>query len=782
MTELNRSTPISAVRQFAIKQGLDLNDELAELADAGRDKRVVLYDILHKGGWPEGLEGFMEARRRSGWSQGGWKLPSSNRTEPRLVPVLADQERAHSAPPVRRLQGDSLASSPLFARATAASTASARFAQSLPVTPSATPPSMVRSGIATPPSFVRPGVGATASGVRSLSRSPNMPIRQADSSPIGSPRLGERALSRSPGSSLSRVAEGAVHGQGNDPHGVGAPFAQTPSRVRRGEPGAGARLTTPFFDQRPVVPSPPNLRAPHTVERMGSPGPAATGESPDAFFHERRWSGDAEWEGRTSPVGRRSPSPYLMPEVTSAADAISFAPVPAPVATPQDPMNTDVGTQKVSPVMVSMSPSSSAERQRRSVTISAPSASPIRTSRRPSHDNRGKVSASALGFLQTADGSAAFGEDRLAAVGEEGSEGRCAGVDHLAVTFGCPPPVASTWLEMLGMVMDRIPHAMLVVDMCVPGLPMVFCNTAMVALTGYSKEQLEGQNCRMLQGPRTEASAVHQIVESIRAVTRVAVRITNYRADGSEFINVLSMVPVRDSMSTCRFSIGVLCDLESGERDAASLDALYVLPCSPSPVLFPSAFPLSPSLGPLVRYHALPTRFDADLQVLPSPSSLRTALLTLPLCPLLILPRYPFFDLLRLPVLQPPTYGQEGQLEAVGPEVQAAQRLQWRPLLTRFTRLLWTADYGAAFRQLLEHPLSVLLFTQWLEQEKPELKAQLELLLLVREMQAHPDRPPSARALELCTGYMGDEDLINADEAVKKVLPTESPLGATECH
>ena len=74
--------------------------------------------------------------------------------------------------------------------------------------------------------------------------------------------------------------------------------------------------------------------------------------------------------------------------------------------------------------------------------------------------------------------------------------------------MGVAPPSGGTWLDQLCEVLERIPHAVAVTDMKIPGLPMTFCNAAMVALTGYSKQNSQGRNCRFLQGKRTEAAAV----------------------------------------------------------------------------------------------------------------------------------------------------------------------------------------------------------------------------------------------------------------------------------
>ena len=50
-----------------------------------------------------------------------------------------------------------------------------------------------------------------------------------------------------------------------------------------------------------------------------------------------------------------------------------------------------------------------------------------------------------------------------------------------------------------------------------------------------------------LQGPGTEGSMVRQMVTHLRSAKATTVQITNYRKDGSTFMNALSLMPVNDS-------------------------------------------------------------------------------------------------------------------------------------------------------------------------------------------------------------------------------------------
>ena len=67
----------------------------------------------------------------------------------------------------------------------------------------------------------------------------------------------------------------------------------------------------------------------------------------------------------------------------------------------------------------------------------------------------------------------------------------------------CDRRAPAVGLDMLCEVAEQMPHAIAVTDMKIPGLPVTFCNSAMVNLTQYPKEHTQGRNCRFLQGKGT---------------------------------------------------------------------------------------------------------------------------------------------------------------------------------------------------------------------------------------------------------------------------------------
>jgi PAS domain S-box-containing protein len=127
---------------------------------------------------------------------------------------------------------------------------------------------------------------------------------------------------------------------------------------------------------------------------------------------------------------------------------------------------------------------------------------------------------------------------------------------------------------MLCQVVEQIPFAVCITDMRVPGLPITACNAAMANLTGYPKSEICGRNCRFLQGAKTEASAVREMVVAIRTGKKTNVRVTNYKRDGSTFLNSVTLSPVHDETGMYRFSIGVLSDAENALGDGPALNAL----------------------------------------------------------------------------------------------------------------------------------------------------------------------------------------------------------------
>ena len=64
--------------------------------------------------------------------------------------------------------------------------------------------------------------------------------------------------------------------------------------------------------------------------------------------------------------------------------------------------------------------------------------------------------------------------------------------------------------SLLARALEASGVAALLVDVRAPDQPVVWCNAAFCALTGYAEEQILGRNCRFLQGDDREQQPNHR--------------------------------------------------------------------------------------------------------------------------------------------------------------------------------------------------------------------------------------------------------------------------------
>ncbi len=99
--------------------------------------------------------------------------------------------------------------------------------------------------------------------------------------------------------------------------------------------------------------------------------------------------------------------------------------------------------------------------------------------------------------------------------------------------------------------------------------PIVFANDAFCRLTGYARAEILGRNCRFLQGPLTDAGAVHRLRQAIETAASVQVDILNYRKNGEAFWNRLLLGPVPGADGEVAYFFGSQVDV-TPERDRLS--------------------------------------------------------------------------------------------------------------------------------------------------------------------------------------------------------------------
>jgi PAS domain S-box-containing protein len=101
-------------------------------------------------------------------------------------------------------------------------------------------------------------------------------------------------------------------------------------------------------------------------------------------------------------------------------------------------------------------------------------------------------------------------------------------------------------LERKSRAMDAAPIGITISDANREDNPLIYANRSFTELTGYESENIVGENCRFLQGEKTEEAQVAKLAEAIEAERPVTVDLRNYRKDGTEFWNRVTVAPVFD--------------------------------------------------------------------------------------------------------------------------------------------------------------------------------------------------------------------------------------------
>ena len=126
-----------------------------------------------------------------------------------------------------------------------------------------------------------------------------------------------------------------------------------------------------------------------------------------------------------------------------------------------------------------------------------------------------------------------------------------------------------------------------ILDSCVNGItlsdpdkednPLVYANEAFELITGYSREEIMGRNCRFLQGNDRDQEGIEQIRQAMRENKSVTVTLRNYRKDGELFYNRFSIRPLFDREGRVIYYLGIQYDVTNQVQAEDELKRLNAL-------------------------------------------------------------------------------------------------------------------------------------------------------------------------------------------------------------
>ncbi|KAI4142738.1 MAG: hypothetical protein LQ341_003129 [Variospora aurantia] len=114
--------------------------------------------------------------------------------------------------------------------------------------------------------------------------------------------------------------------------------------------------------------------------------------------------------------------------------------------------------------------------------------------------------------------------------------------------------------------------AFVVCDVTQHDIPIVYCSDIFERLTGYTKHEILGRNCRFLQAPDGKIQAgvkrkyvddqsVLRIKNVITARQEMQISVINYRKGGQPFMNLLTMIPITWNSDEIKYYVGFQVDL-----------------------------------------------------------------------------------------------------------------------------------------------------------------------------------------------------------------------------
>jgi len=125
--------------------------------------------------------------------------------------------------------------------------------------------------------------------------------------------------------------------------------------------------------------------------------------------------------------------------------------------------------------------------------------------------------------------------------------------------------------EILNKVLDASVTGIVITDNLLPDNPIIYCNPAFEQISGYSRNEIIGHNCRFLQGKDRRQDERKVISDAIARGESCNVEIRNYTKEGKLFWNELYISAVKDNNGRVTNFIGIQNDVTKRKKSQLEL-------------------------------------------------------------------------------------------------------------------------------------------------------------------------------------------------------------------
>ena len=112
-------------------------------------------------------------------------------------------------------------------------------------------------------------------------------------------------------------------------------------------------------------------------------------------------------------------------------------------------------------------------------------------------------------------------------------------------------------LDLLKRSLDALPRGVLITDCQQEDDPIIYVNKYFLEMSGSDESEILGKNCRFMQGKETDTESLKKLAMAMQKRESVTVQMINYRKNGAQFVNKITISPVKNKNGDVTHCIGL---------------------------------------------------------------------------------------------------------------------------------------------------------------------------------------------------------------------------------